>query len=318
LPTNRHLVVAGRVEGAGFVTGEQWLAPVRAAERAGVTFVTLEDSNWPATGDQGAPLARLDAIMAAAWLGPRTHSIGLVPAAATTTSEPFLLSTQIATLDYVSRGRGGWLAEIPDLPGEGGYVGPRPLASGSGAFAEAAEHVEIVRRLWDSWEDDAEIRDAASHRFIDRERIHHIDFDGRHMSVKGPSITPRPPQGQPPVLARIAARPELELMFAAANADVVLVAPDEPVEAEGVRTAVAAAGRDPAAVRVLLDIEAGAVAEAEQLVADGGYDGVRLLTGEPGALAGLATESAAATLRERLGLERPANRYAAAPRGVAA
>ncbi|SHW59784.1 Putative FMNH2-utilizing oxygenase [Mycobacteroides abscessus subsp. abscessus] len=55
--------------------------------------------------------------------------------------------------------------------------------------------MEVVRRLWDSWEDDAEIRDVATGRFIDRDKLHYIDFEGRFFSVKGPSITPRSPQG---------------------------------------------------------------------------------------------------------------------------
>src|SRR6202042_2855618 len=68
-------------------------------------------------------------------------------------------------------------------------------------FDEAADYVEVIRRLWDSWDDDAEIRDAATGRFIDRERLHYIDFAGDWFSVKGPSITPRSPQGQPVVSA---------------------------------------------------------------------------------------------------------------------
>jgi alkanesulfonate monooxygenase SsuD/methylene tetrahydromethanopterin reductase-like flavin-dependent oxidoreductase (luciferase family) len=68
-------------------------------------------------------------------------------------------------------------------------------------FDEAADYVEVIRRLWDSWDDDAEIRDAATGRFVDRERLHYIDFSGDYFSVKGPSITPRPPQGQPIVSA---------------------------------------------------------------------------------------------------------------------
>jgi alkanesulfonate monooxygenase SsuD/methylene tetrahydromethanopterin reductase-like flavin-dependent oxidoreductase (luciferase family) len=310
LSTSRHLTVATSLDGAGFVTGEQWLEPVLAAERAGIDFVTLEDSHRPAPGPSG----RLDAIMVAAWLAPRTRSIGLVPAAATTLSEPFLLSTQIATLDFASAGRAGWLAEVPDLPGDGAYVGPRSLAGGAAAFAEAAEHVEIVRRLWDSWEDDAEIRDAASHRFIDRGRIHHIDFDGEHLSVMGPSITPRPPQGQPPVLVRVADWIEPELALAAAAADVVLAAPE--VAPDTVRDAVAASGRDPRSVRVLLDLDASAA--SVRLVDAGAYDGVRLLAAEPNRLAGLAAAirdgddtPPTLTLRARLGFERPPSRYAA-------
>ena len=79
----------------------------------------------------------------------------------------------------------------PGTPGDSGAV--------ADLFDEAADFVEVVRRLWDSWEDDAEIHDVATGRFIDRDKLHYIDFEGRWFSVKGPSVTPRPPQGQPPV-----------------------------------------------------------------------------------------------------------------------
>lgn len=68
-------------------------------------------------------------------------------------------------------------------------------------WAEAADYAEVLRRLWDSWEDDAEIRDVATGRFIDREKLHHIDFEGRWFKVRGPSITPRPPHGHPLIAA---------------------------------------------------------------------------------------------------------------------
>jgi alkanesulfonate monooxygenase SsuD/methylene tetrahydromethanopterin reductase-like flavin-dependent oxidoreductase (luciferase family) len=80
---------------------------------------------------------------------------------------------------------------------EPGARGPRSAPPAEAVFAEAVDHVEVVRRLWDSWEDGAEIRDAASGRFVDRNRIHHIEFEGPCFAVKGPSITPRSPQGQP-------------------------------------------------------------------------------------------------------------------------
>jgi alkanesulfonate monooxygenase SsuD/methylene tetrahydromethanopterin reductase-like flavin-dependent oxidoreductase (luciferase family) len=161
------------------------------------------------------------------------------------------------------------------------------------------------------------IRDAASHRFIDRGRIHHIDFEGEHLSVKGPSITPRPPQGQPPVLIRVADRVESELALAAAAADVVLSAPD--VQAGIVREAVAASGRDPESVRVLLDFDRSPASERlRELVDAGGYDGARLLAAEPARLAELVAAlrdrddtPPVLTLRSRLGFERPPNRYAA-------
>ena len=98
----------------------------------------------------------------------------------------------------------------------------RPVAD---LFDEAADFVEVTRRLWDSWEDDAEIRDVATGRFIDREKLHYIDFEGRWFSVKGPSITPRPPQGQP--LVTVLAHVPVAFRLAARSADVVFITPTD-------------------------------------------------------------------------------------------
>jgi len=112
------------------------------------------------------------------------------------------------------------------------------------------------RDLWDSWEDDAEIRDQATSRFVDRDKLHYVDHAGERFSVKGPSITPRSPQGQLPVVVRIGSSESIEL--AGRVADVVRI------EARGVdraaelvarvRAAADAAGRDAQDVRVLVDL----------------------------------------------------------------
>jgi alkanesulfonate monooxygenase SsuD/methylene tetrahydromethanopterin reductase-like flavin-dependent oxidoreductase (luciferase family) len=96
-------------------------------------------------------------------------------------------------------------------------------------FAEAGDYVEVLRRLWDSWEDDAEIRDVTTGRFVDRDKLHYIDFERRFFSVKGPSITPRPPQGQPIVAALAHASTPYE--FVAASADVGFVTPADADDA---------------------------------------------------------------------------------------
>ena len=85
------------------------------------------------------------------------------------------------------------------------------------SFEEAVEYVDVVRRLWDSWEDDAIIRDVATGRYVDTDKLHYIDFAGKYFSVKGPSITPRPPQGQPVVAVLAHAGPVYE--FASTTAD---------------------------------------------------------------------------------------------------
>jgi alkanesulfonate monooxygenase SsuD/methylene tetrahydromethanopterin reductase-like flavin-dependent oxidoreductase (luciferase family) len=130
-----------------------------------------------------------------------------VPTAIVTHTEPFHLSKAIATLDYVSTGRAGVRVQVSRRPHEAAHFGRRTFPDPNDqqviadSFDEAADYVEVLRRLWDSWEDDAEIRDVQTGRFIDRDKLHYIDFEGRWFNVKGPSITPRPPQGQPIVTA---------------------------------------------------------------------------------------------------------------------
>jgi alkanesulfonate monooxygenase SsuD/methylene tetrahydromethanopterin reductase-like flavin-dependent oxidoreductase (luciferase family) len=159
----------------------------RTAEAAGLELVTIEPGPF-------------DPLLVAAHLAARTSRIGVAPVVSTTTTEPFHVSTALATIDVVARGRGGWVVQVDD---------PAAVATTvtwdvpDDAAGDAAEHVAAVRALWDSWESGAEIRDVATARFIDRDRVHHVDLVGEHLSVRGPSITPRPPQGHPVVLARV-------------------------------------------------------------------------------------------------------------------
>ena len=115
--------------------------------------------------------------------------------------------------------------------GARGRVVRPPGRRGVDLFDEASDAVEVARRLWDSWEDDAEIRDVSTGRFVDRDKLHYIDFEGKHFSVKGPSITPRPPQGQPVVTALAHQVPVYE--FASRSADLVFITPHDD---ESVRT----------------------------------------------------------------------------------
>jgi alkanesulfonate monooxygenase SsuD/methylene tetrahydromethanopterin reductase-like flavin-dependent oxidoreductase (luciferase family) len=224
-----HLAVA--LEGAGWhpaawrepdarpgelFTAGYWADLVLEAERGLLDLVTLEDSFDPAPARTDVVAGRLDAVLIAARVAPLTSHIGLVPTAVVTHTEPFHLSKAIATLDYVSGGRAGVRVQVAPRADTAAQFGRRTDLTD--LAQEAADYVEVLRRLWDSWEDDAEIRDVATGRFVDRDKLHYVDFEGRWFSVKGPSITPRPPQGQPVVAAPGS--------YGVA-ADVVLVAPDD-------------------------------------------------------------------------------------------
>jgi alkanesulfonate monooxygenase SsuD/methylene tetrahydromethanopterin reductase-like flavin-dependent oxidoreductase (luciferase family) len=213
-----------------------WADLIAEAERGTLDFVTIEDSLALQSTRADGPdtrtdqvRGRLDAVLIAARVAPLTGYVGLVPTATVTHTEPFHVSKAIATLDYVSGGRAGWRPQL-SRPPENAHFGRR-ATEGSLAerFDEAAEFVEVVRRLWDSWEDDAEIRDVASGRFVDSDKLHYIDFHGEWFDVKGPSITPRPPQGQPLVTAL--AHGPTAYVFAARSADVVYVTPANESEA---------------------------------------------------------------------------------------
>lgn len=276
--THLHLAIA--LDGAGWhpaawrepgarpadlFTAGYWVDLARSAERGLADLITIEDSFGLQSTDVRGPdgrndrvRGRLDAVQIAARIAPATRHLGLVPTASVTHTEPFHLAKAIATLDYVSHGRAGVRAQISPRAADNDLVGrrsipefdPSPPITREAAelldelFSEAWDYVEVLCRLWDSWEDDAEIRDAATGRFIDRNRLHAIDFTGRYFSVKGPSITPRPPQGQPVVAALAHAAPHLRdrpIGFAAGRADLVWLTPHDRAQAQSLVDAVARA-----------------------------------------------------------------------------
>src|SRR6185312_5788603 len=152
-------------------------------------------------------------------------------------------------------GRAGVRVRVSHRPDEAALFGRRTVPAGllddadsdalADLFDEAADYVEVMRRLWDSWADGAEIRDVATGRFVDRAKLHYIDFTGPHFSVRGPSITPRPPQGQP-LVAALAHRP-VAYRLVGRSADLAFVTPRDADDARSilaeVRAEQAAAGR---------------------------------------------------------------------------
>ncbi|HWT49887.1 MAG TPA: LLM class flavin-dependent oxidoreductase [Mycobacterium sp.] len=236
------------------LSGHYWAGLAATAERGLLDFLTIDDTLMPQPGrrewiDPRRLAGRADAALVAARIAPATRHIGLIPVATVTHTEPFHVSKSIATLDYVSHGRAGWQARVSVTTHEAALFGRRD-GSQIPLFDEAVEYVDVVRRLWDSWEDDAIIRDVATGRYVDRDKLHYIDFTGQYFSVKGPSITPRPPQGQPVVAALAHAGPVYE--FAAASADVVFVTPTDSASAQTILDEVRAAGGTE--LKVLADV----------------------------------------------------------------
>ncbi|MEU9478284.1 LLM class flavin-dependent oxidoreductase [Streptomyces sp. NPDC048191] len=324
---------------------------VRLAERGGLDFVTLGDSFARPGPDALGVLSRV---------APATRRIGLVPTVTTTHTEPFRVQAAVATLDWVSRGRAGWRIDVSAGEDEARLFGLRPPAPFTARWQEAGEVADAAARLWDSWEDGAGIRDVPTGRFLDRDRLHHVDFNGTGFAVRGPSTVPRPPQGHPVRVVDATGSPARAV--AARHADVALVHAATPAQAaamrDELRAGAAESGRDPDTVRVLVSLLVdlgdgehaaapghggggprptargplyrGGPVDLADLVAgwhaDGVTDGFHLVPVEPrrdlerlvnGTVALLQhrglfrTFYPGSTLREHLGLARPANRYAA-------
>ncbi|MEU4688806.1 LLM class flavin-dependent oxidoreductase [Actinoplanes sp. NPDC023714] len=328
------LQLAVALDSPSFDAGD-WVTWARQADDARLDFLTIEDS----FGRHGP-----DAVLTAARIAPVTRHVGLIPVATTTHTEPFHLSTAIASLDYASRGRAGWQVRVSAEPGEASLLGRREPLPVDALFEEAGDAVEVVRRLWDSWEDDAIIKDVPTGRFIDREKLHYIAFDGKYFSVKGPSIVPRPPQGQPVVAALAHSAPVWE--FAGRSADLVFITPSDADDAAKIKARLDPALKVFADLVVFLDerdtdaiqrrgsatsdaaVFAGTAAQLADLLgrwSGSGIDGVRLRPAEITRdlrhitehlvpelrQRGLFRPSAATTLRERLGLPVAINRYSA-------
>jgi alkanesulfonate monooxygenase SsuD/methylene tetrahydromethanopterin reductase-like flavin-dependent oxidoreductase (luciferase family) len=183
-------------------------------EGAGFTFLLIDDSVG-----HTAP-ARSEAFTSASFLATRTRHIGLIAAANTSYVEPYNVTRLAASLDHVTHGRAGWLVSTGAADPAGANYGQGGAAPDA-HYGRADEILGIARRLWDSWEDDAFVRDKQSGVFVDGTKIHPIDHVGPAFSVNGPLNVARPPQGQVIVAHRVVDKRSAD--FAGRHADIVIL-----------------------------------------------------------------------------------------------
>jgi alkanesulfonate monooxygenase len=180
-----------------------YLQMVKTAERGKFDLVFLADSlairegdlrakgRWPQYTAHFEPLTLLSAMSAA------TSRIGLVATASTSYTEPFNLARQFASLDHLSGGRAGWNVVTTGNAASSQNFGRDEHFEHDDRYERANEFVDVVRGLWDSWDDDAFIMDRSSGRYFIPEKMHRLDHKGRFLSVRGPLNMRRPPQGHP-------------------------------------------------------------------------------------------------------------------------
>lgn len=172
------------------------------AEGAAFHFIFLADSPCVLERDH-AHIARVsrndgfEPITLLSALSSRTQHIGLVATATTTYHQPYHLARMFASLDHLSNGRAAWNIVTSGVKFEAENFGDKELPGHDTRYARAREFVDVVKGLWDSWEDDAFIRNKQSGVFADTTKLHLLDHRGSYLSVKGPLNIARPPQGYP-------------------------------------------------------------------------------------------------------------------------
>lgn len=143
---------------------------------------------------------RPEALSLAGFVAGVTEKIGIVTTVNVTYADPYSVARATATLDHLSGGRIGWNIVTGEAEAAAQNYGRRDHWDNSRRYDWATEFVEVVKALWDSWEDDARIADKETGLFIDENRVHRIGYKGEFFSVEGPLNAQRPPQGQIPIV----------------------------------------------------------------------------------------------------------------------
>jgi len=258
----RQLKLGHMIEGAGR-TWTDWRHPdatpgastsfkyykrsAQLAEQGKFDFLFIADSL--SINEKSSPhyLNRFEPITILSALAAVTDHIGLVATLTVTYSEPFNVARQFASLDHISGGRAGWNVVTSWLEGSAANFGKEEHPAHDVRYRLAAEYLDVVQGLWDSWEDDALVHDKASGRFFDPAKLNTLGHKGEFLSVKGPLNIARSAQGQPVIFQ--AGASEDGRNFAAKRADAVFVGHGDIEEARSyyadVKARAAGFGRDP-------------------------------------------------------------------------
>ncbi|HET8778852.1 MAG TPA: NtaA/DmoA family FMN-dependent monooxygenase [Agromyces sp.] len=245
------------------------------AEAARLDFLFFGD--WLATGHDlefrdPYLVARVDPLSAITYLAALTERIGLIATANTSYADPYTLARATASVDLLSGGRAGLNLVTGAEPGGAGNHGRDVGAVNASRYDRAVEFEQVLRRLWDSFEDEAIVADAAAGVFLDPTRLHATDFHGEHLSVTGPLNVTRPVQGHLP-LVHAGTSPRAKL-FAAQGADLALVAVNGIEHAvairEELRSLAFESGRDDRTLKVIAPVLpiVGETREHAQSIAD--------------------------------------------------
>ena len=244
-----------------------WAETARLAERAHFDFVFAADTNGIYSEYGGSHDAAVryalqvpcfDAHVLMTALGAVTERIGVIATHSIVGTEPYLVARKFATLDHLTGGRAGWNVVTGTHRNAAENLGLDGLVEHDTRYEMADEFVDVCRALWDSWEDDAVVRDVAGERFADPDKVRPIDHAGRFYRSRGPLNIHRSPQGSP-VLVQAGASPRGRRAAARFAEAIFSIQPTR----EGMRAyrddlrriAAEEFGRDPDSIKVLHSVQ---------------------------------------------------------------
>lgn len=205
-----------------------------------------------ATVEHGIRAVKLDPTAVMMMMAAATSRLGLGSTYSTTYYEPFHVARLFGTLDLMTKGRVAWNVVTSLNGSEAENMGRDEHMEHDARYDRADEFVDVVTRLWSSWEDDALVVDKATGRFADPQKVHRLDHRGEYFRSRGPLPVPRSPQGQPVLLQ--AGQSGRGIAFAGRWAEVVFASYHSRdvgrKQYAALRAAVAAEGRDPDLVRI--------------------------------------------------------------------
>lgn len=241
------------VDPVGVWNPEHYVQSISLAEKAKFDSVFLGDNlNLFERPEHDVP-GRFEPLTLFSYVAAHTERIGLCVTASTGFTEPFNLARLFQGLDFVSRGRAAWNMVTTAGDRSAQNFGREVNTEHDLRYEQAAEYVDVVRALWDSWGDKAVLADKATGRYADPDEIQPINHVGKHFSVRGPGMMPRSPQRYP-VLFQAGAS-EAGKDFAAKYADCVFNIQQSMESAVAfvteMRKRVVSHGRNPSQVKIL-------------------------------------------------------------------
>ncbi|EMG53333.1 monooxygenase [Ochrobactrum sp. CDB2] len=224
----------------------------KQAEDAKFDMVFLADGLTSGVDAHPSMVARFEPLTLLSALAMVTDKIGLAATASTTYGEPYHTARAFASIDHLSHGRAAWnIVTTSYARTANNFSKSHP--EHDERYAVAEEFVDVVRGLWDSWDDDAFPKDKENGVYADPNKVHVLNHAGKYYSVQGPLNIPRSPQGHPVLIQAGSSGPGQDL--AARIADIVFTAQQSLAEAQAfyasLKDRVLKAGRNPDSVAVM-------------------------------------------------------------------